>query len=176
MSKEVPDESISNEETIEEIKYRKKTVSLSQETPIALVNALEGKEDVNPIESRYEKIKDRLKSRNDNKNVTFNKFTEYYMEFIEDNEVTHSNVDLKEYLEDIFDLLSDNIDLKERNDRLSREGVASVVEGSLLAIISKITDKTFEEITKDFPDKAISESSLGKVTNTFNKVTALLNA
>ena len=177
MSIEEVKEEIPKIEEVEEkaIEYRKKTVSLSQETPRKLNEELYGKNSISALETFFNSKKERLKKKNDNKALSYKQFNAFYEEFTEKDTISTKIEDLKEYLEDIFEVLEDNIRQSETIANLTQESAVYLVEGSLLAIRNKITNKSFEELIVDYDQKAISETALEKIKTIYNKIVNLIS-
>jgi hypothetical protein len=163
-----------SESESEQPKYTKRSNQISRETSVLLSNLISNKETINPIESNYAKINPTMKAFNNNKAISKTKFQALYTEFLERETFEHANANLKLYLVDIFDLMRDNIELSELNARLSVQSISALVEGCLIAVISKVSKQDFDTITKDYDTKAISDKSLSSVKSNFNKILALI--
>ena len=126
------------------------------------------------LESYWLSKKDRLKKKNDNKAMSFKVFEKFFDEYTIKDSITSENEDLKEYLEDTFELLEDNIIKTETIKNLTQQSAVYLVEGSLLAIRNKITDKSFEELIVDYDENAISKDAMSKIKTVYNRIVNLI--
>jgi hypothetical protein len=154
--------------------YRKKTVSISQETPRLLNDELNGKNSISELETFYKSKKERLKKKNNNKPLSYKQFKAFYEEYAESETITTKNEDLKEFFEDIFDVLEGSISKSETIANLTQESAVYLVEGSLLAIRNKLTNMKFDELVKDYDSKAISKDAFEKIKTVYNKIVNII--
>jgi len=171
---EITETTTETSESEQPIKYTKRSNQISRETSVLISNLISNKKAVNPLKDNYSKNKTTAKAFNSNKAINEVKYQALYSEFLETESLELENNNLKMFLIGIFDMLRDNIALTDLNARLSVQSISALVEGCLLAIISKVNKLSFDEIIKDFDTKAISDKSLSSVKGNFNKVLALI--
>lgn len=175
---EVSEESIiDNEDKSKELAiYRKKTVSISQETPRLLNEELNGSNAVSELESFYISKKQRLKKKNNGKALSYKQFKAFYEEFVEKETISSKNEDLIEFFEDFGSFMEKSFAKSVTISNLTQDSAVYIVEGSLLAIRNKITNMKFEELVKDYDQKAISKDALGKIKEVYNRIVNIINA
>ena len=173
---EVSEESvIDNEDTnIKIVEYRKKTVSISQETPRLLNEELNGKNSISELESFYNSKKQRLKKKNNGKALSYKQFQVFYEEFSEKESISSKNEDLIEFFEDVVSVLEKSIAKTVTISNLTQDSAVYIVEGSLLAIRNKITNMKFEELVKGYDPKAISKDAMEKIKTVYNKIVNII--
>jgi len=162
--------------TLEEVKYNKKSVVVSQESPRKLTNEMNGIKAINPLIKFHDTKKAKLKRWNNNKAITFKVFNGWFIEYLDHSSISTKNEDLKDYIEDIFELFESNLIKDETIARLTQESASALVESCILLVRHMITDKNFNELVKGYNEKAISERSFPKVQENYNKLLNLIEA
>lgn len=160
----------------EEIKYNKKSVVVSQESPRKLNDEMNGIKAVNPLIKFHDTKKTKLKRWNNNKAISFKQFDIWFREYLENSSITTNNQDLKDYIEDIFELFEETLIQKETIARLTQESASSLVESCILVIRHMITKKDFNDLVLGYNEKAISERSFPKVQENYNKLINLIES
>lgn len=175
VSEEIEETEETNEVSEESvIEYRKKTVSISQETPRLLNEELNGKNSISELESFYNSKKQRLKKKNNGKALSYKQFQVFYEEFSEKESISSKNEDLIEFFEDVVSVLEKSIAKTVTISNLTQDSAVYIVEGSLLAIRNKITNMKFEELVKGYDPKAISKDAMEKIKTVYNKIVNII--
>lgn len=159
-----------------EEKYNKKTCSISQETPMFLNNELNGENEDDLLTKNYETDKDLLKALNNNKAVSFNQYTKYFEEFIEKDEISSENEQLGKTLESLFSRDEDLIKTKKALAIAKSDSASYLVESALSLVRHIVTDKEFDDLIKDHPNEAFSESAMKSIKPTFNQMKEKLDS
>ena len=165
----------SNESEDEKPNYRKKTLSVAQETIVTadeLVNGVKNTKD--PVKESYGTVATLLKSLNGNKNVSLTTFKGYFNQFIESGDVGEENEMINNILNSMFILLKDNIEKDKIIAMNSRESANSLIESLILTIKRKQSDLSIPDIVGEFNEKAISKTNMGKVIEYADKWDSLL--
>ena len=180
-----PKESISIEDvntnqeidnTEEEIKYTKKSVVVSQESPRKLNDEMNGIKAINPLIKFHDTKKVKLKRWNNKKAITFKQFNLWFNEYLDNSSIKTDNEDLKDYIEDIFELFEETLIQKETIARLTQESASSLVESCILIVRHLITKKEFNSLVEGYNEKAISERSFPTVQENYNKLLNLIES
>lgn len=157
-----------------EEEYSKKTCSISQETPLKLEEELKGSKTTTFEElclNYYEKSKGMLKMVD--KSLDEKKFSDLIQEFKDKRSISLENEALESSINESFETYYKTIEKDEKIKILTQNSVSYLVEGSLLAIRHLITKKDFEELTKDYNPKAISDNGLDHIRTYYNEITNL---
>lgn len=169
-----------NEEITEELltKYTKKSITVSQESPLKLNDEMNGIKAIDPLIKFHDNKKTKLKRWNKNKAITFKVFEGWFNEYLDNSsiETLKDNQDLRDYTEDVFELFEQTLIDQETIARLTRESASSLVESCILVVRHLITNKSFNDLVLGYNEKAISKIGFPKVQMNYNKLINLIES